>query len=515
MPENRDFTLRPLSKQMRIDHRDAFRVYLSTTSLANLKLKAGDVCRLLLSGGASKQAVAWNSPESIAKSIVQASKTLQECYGMKIGDQVSIIKPDEVLAEIEWISLLDCSNSEKIDKYGSIAPADKIHWAWALEFPLLKCEALAVGLIFDLELRGQKRSFKIAGIRGSTQDDNTLFRFNEASRILVDEVQDAEDDQIARLQVTPLGLGGMSRQVQVINENLADFHPNAGNIVMPSFFEHSRGILLYGPKGTGKTALLSRIRLAGWRRTFEFGSSELSRNAGDGESRLRNIFQEAIRCQPSAVIIDQLEFFAPKKQSFDTQSLAAMLCECLDSTKSARVLVVGASRHPNNVDDALRTPHRLANEIELQIPTSRDRSEIATAICGGPSSTLSQEHIELIADKTHGYVGADIFALLQLVCRKARQRQSKGNGNQSMVPANTISEDLQELRIDEEAAVSLKIETGDILSALQETRPTAMREVFLETPRVRWSDIGGQHEIKKRLQKAVERPLKVRLWTSR
>ncbi|KAL4994823.1 P-loop containing nucleoside triphosphate hydrolase protein [Aspergillus recurvatus] len=510
MPENREFVVRPLSKQIRNDHRDAFRVYLSTTSLATLKLKAGDVCRILTPGGSSKQAIAWNSPESIGKSVIQTSRTLQDCYGIKLGDQVSIVRVDEVLAEVGSTSLVDCSDPDRVERYGPIAISDRNHWAWALEFPLSKCEALAVGLVFDLELRGQRRSFRVASIRGAAQNhDSTLFRLTETSKILIDDSQDETDENLSyRLQVLPLGLGGMSRQIQMLNEALADFQPCSDMLVMPPFYEHTRGILLYGPKGTGKTTLLGQIRQAGWRRTFDLGSSSIGRSAGDGETRVRNIFQEAIRYQPSAVIIDQLDFIAPKKQSVDSHSLASVLCECIESAKSAHVLVVGATRHPNDVDDALRTPHRLAIEIELQIPTAHDRFEIVTAICGGPSPILSENLIEFIAEKTHGYVGADIFALLQLVCRKARQRQISSDGEKHSNDADTISEGVRSLRIDGDLAVGLKIKESDILLALQETRPTAMREVFLETPKVRWSDIGGQHDIKRRLQKAVERPLK-------
>jgi AAA family ATPase len=124
---------------------------------------------------------------------------------------------------------------------------------------------------------------------------------------------------------------------------------------------------------------------------------------------------------------------------------------------------------------------------------------------------LNEALIDMIAEKTHGYVGADLFALLQLVCRKARQRQSYQSRSRTRPCDVTSTPDpvAGAEHIEKNMAVDLVIEESDVMSALQETRPTAMREVFLETPRVRWTDIGGQHDIKRRLQKAVERPLKV------
>ncbi|PWY69806.1 AAA-domain-containing protein [Aspergillus sclerotioniger CBS 115572] len=509
MSETRYFTVRPLSKQSRNDHRDAFRVYLSLSSLAFLKLRAGEPCNIYLPGGSSRTAVAWNATENIQNTVVQTSRTLQERYGIKIGEKITISKTDGPLDEITRVSILECSDSDRLAKYGAIPPSDICHWSWSLELPLLNCDGITVGLVFELELRNQRRSFRVADVschEGSTS--STLFKFTESSRIIMGEYLEKPLERgTSNIQVRPAGLGGMDQQIESINESLTDFNLGPVNLVMPSFYEHSRGILLYGPKGTGKTALLGQIEAAGWNKTFHIGSSTFGRNIGDAESKLRNVFQEAKRCQPSAVIIDQVEFIAPRRTSLDAQSLASVLCECLDDAKSALILIVAATRHPNDVDDALRTPHRLANEIELQIPTAQDRGQILRAICGCPSPTLSDSLIDLIAEKTHGYVGADLFALLQLICRKARQRQTLEDGMSSpkdQTPADTTVEVLTT----RETAIGLKVEEVDVLSALQETRPTAMREVFLETPRVKWSDIGGQHEIKRRLQKAVERPLK-------
>lgn len=388
-----------------------------------------------------------------------------------------------------------------------------------MEYPLSKCEVLAVGLVFDLELKAQRRSFTITDIRTSSCITScTLFRFTKDTRVTIgDGVQSIVDRNAGTLHVQPSGLGGLARQIEQLNESLADFNTASRSPQMPPYYEHSRGVLLYGPKGTGKTSLLKRIAASPWRKIFDIGSSAISKTAGDGEGRIRKIIQEALSSQPSVILIDQLEFLAPKRLQPDTFSLASVLCEGLDALKAARVLVVGATRHPNDVDDALRTPHRLGIEIELHVPTVGDRAEILHAIRGPMCNVPTDEQIDLIAEKTHGYVGADLFALVQLICRKARRRHlaadaagidSVLSSSSSLDRALAIPEGCGD-GVDTDPTVCLVIDESDVVLAMQEIRPTAMREVFLETPKVRWSDIGGQHDIKRRLQKAVQRPLKV------
>ncbi|BDD55001.1 hypothetical protein MAP00_000560 [Monascus purpureus] len=512
MSELRMFTVRPLSKQPRSDMKDAFRIFLSSSSLAALKLRAGDACTLQPVNGPSRTAIAWTATENIQNTVVQTSRTLQDCYAIKLGEKISISKVvDGSLEDIESIYLVECTDPERLEKYGDLYHMDRAHWEWSLEHPLSKCEVLAVGLVFEMELKGQRRSFRVRNIQsGNRSSSRTLFRYTESSKVIVgDGPEDLKGKEDFHIQVQTTGLGGMSSQVGKINETLADFNPTSHKLAMPSFYEHTRGILIYGPKGTGKTTLLQQIEAAGWNKTFSVGTSTVGRNIGEGETKLRNIFREAMHYQPSVIIIDQLEFIAPKKTTPDSLSLASVLCEGIDSMKKGSVLVVAGTRHPNDVDDALRTPHRLAIEIELQVPTAQDRAEIVRAICRASPDQLSNALIDMIAEKTHGYVGADLFALLQMVCRKARKRQTSECRSMDMlgtvrpvVPAPASNNSVMD------ASVPLDIREIDILSALQEIRPTAMREVFLETPKVRWTDIGGQHDIKKRLQKAVERPLK-------
>ncbi|KAJ5806953.1 hypothetical protein N7474_010545 [Penicillium riverlandense] len=507
MAEIRSFTARPLSKQARSDLKDAFRVYFSSSSLAALKLRSGDICSLTSTEGPPKTAIAWAAVENIQNTVVQTSRTLQDCYGVKIGEKVAVSRLEGALEEIESVTVVDRTDAEKLAKYGDIRDEDRSHWAWALKnLQLARCEVLSTGLVFDLDLIGQRRSFQVVSIRtqnaGTSQ---TLFQFTDATKVSIgEETDEGEPPKQPDIHVQPGGLGGLARQIGDINESLADLNLGQRTVIMPPFYEHRRGILLYGPKGTGKTALLQQIEKAGWRQIFRLGTATLGRSLSEGEAKLRNTFQEAARAKPSVIIIDQLEVIAPKRTSLESQSLASVLCESLDAIRTASILVVAAARHPNNVDDALRTPHRLATEIELQIPTAQDRAEILRAIRGPAFVGLSDETIEFLAEKTHGYVGADLFALLQTICRKARQRQLLDTRSIAL-PSIEASDQTDNM---DGVADSLEIQEKDILMSLQEVRPTAMREVFLETPKVRWSDIGGQHEIKRRLQKAVERPLK-------
>lgn len=508
MAEARTFTVRP--RQVRSDLKDAFRIYLSSSSLAALKLRADCLCTITSGEGPPRTAIAWTAVENIQKTIVQLPGTLQDCYGIRVGEKVDISRTDGVLDDLESVVLVDISDSEKIAQYGPIDADERCHWEWALEFPLSRCEVLAHSLTFDFELRGQRRSFQVIKLHAhSASPGRTIFRFTKDTKVSIGtELEESQELPSSIIAVRPTGLGGLSRQVEDINESLSDFNIDPRKPSMPSFYEHSRGILLYGPKGTGKSALLEHIGNAGWRQVIRIGTSSLGRSIGEGEQKLRKMFQEAARSKPGVILIDQLEFIAPKRSSFESQSLASVLCENLDAIRSASILVVAATRHPNQVDDSLRTPHRLGTEIELQVPTAQDRAEILRAIRGPVSAGLNDGIIEMLAEKTHGYVGADLFALLQLVCRKARQRQLAEPDSTAMshLPNTGSSLDGES---GGDFSVELTIRETDVLSSLQEIRPTAMREVFLETPRVRWSDIGGQHEIKKRLQQAVERPLKV------
>ncbi|EED18387.1 AAA family ATPase, putative [Talaromyces stipitatus ATCC 10500] len=501
MAEARVFTLRPLPKPHRSDLRDSFRIYLSASSLAYLKLSPGSLCTLRSEGGIEKTAVAWNAVGDIKTTVVQASSILQECYCIKLGEKLTISKLDGSLNETDRVQLEECTHPDKLVIYGPLSDATELaHWEWALEYPLSQCGILSVGLGFEAEIKGQCRSFKVVEISTSNPTDQTISLFTKRSRVQIG-TGPKEDKGFATLKVVQDGLGGLTDQIIRLNHLLVDFNLRAHGADMPRFYRLNRGILIHGPKGTGKSSLLRRIESAGWHRTFSIRSNILSRNSGDGEAKLSKIFKDASRAEPSVIIIDQIDSLAPKRSSPEASSLAHALCESIDALEDAKVLVVAATRHPNDIDDSLRTPHRLSVEVEVSIPTAASRKEILCAI-RDRSSEPSDSIIDFMAEKTHGYVGADLFALLQMTCRKARDR---------LIP-NIESPSLDVPMVDEVSkeknSAWLIVNEDDVIAAMQEVRPTAMREVFLETPKVRWMDIGGQHALKKHLQKMVERPLK-------
>jgi AAA family ATPase len=513
MASGQKFTVRPFSKPGRSDLNDAFRIYLSPTALLSLKLRSGDSCSILPEGSPARTAISWTAAEKIQDTVVQTSKVVQDLYGFRLGDKVSIVKADIPVPEVDVVTLEEAPKDHvDVPKGESTSSIDKTHWEWFLEHPLLKAQYICAGMQLDqVELKGQRKSFVVRALSsdiGSPMQD--LFRFSEQSRVQIRE--DLPSDPVVssisfNLESMLHGVGGLKRQIKQINSLLHDFDTTAPTMAMPPYYHGNSGIMFYGPKGTGKTLVLKRITTGPWRKVFNITGSIMSGNEGSGEKRVREIFATAHQFEPSVISIDQLEFLAPKRKfsdSFSSPTLAPILCEVLDSLNGSQVLIIAATRHPNDVDETLRTPSRFGVEVELPVPNAMDRKDILQAIRGS-SDLPSDILIDFAAEKTHGFVGADLFALLQVACRKGRTR-CIGTGLEPITNGDKLSQSEQTQPMQ---PLPFKLMEQDIAEALIEVRPTAMREVVLETPRTRWSDIGGQHEVKLRLQKAVKRPLKV------
>lgn len=285
-------------------------------------------------------------------------------------------------------------------------------------------------------------------------------------------------------------LGGLTKQIALFRAKI-DLPLQHPELFKRFSIAPDRGFLLYGPPGTGKSKLLRAVAQESGAYILTInGPSIVSKFLGETEAALRKVFEEANEFQPSMILIDEIDSLVPKRDSDDSgeaeSRLVSTLLTLMDGIDSqSHVVVIGATNRINSIDPALRRPGRFGQEIEVGIPDAMGRKEILSILLSRVPHHLSEEFLQEISSKTHGFVGADLDALCRDAVMFAIQKALQTNA-----PADQTF--LQE---------------EDVRHAFVEIRPSAMREIFLETPKVYWSDIGGQQHVKHKLKEAVELPL--------
>ncbi|MCJ1405461.1 AAA+-type ATPase [Xylographa trunciseda] len=525
LSDPRSYTIRPFSKSARTDLKDLFRVYLSPTTLLLHKLRSGDLCMLRSleetehSDGTNIPAIAWTAPEKIQDTVIQTSKALQELHHLKLGDKLSIKLAQQPMADAQSITISEIPQATLDSPLTSLDKVEQGHWEWYIELPFKNAEVLCPGMVFDeVELKGQKRSFKVEQINHNIFPD-TLYRYVPASAIQLQDSSSSRANSTAGLQrslsITQDGIGGLTRQLNELNQRLAAYNDSLQRLKLPSYYRSRRGgILLYGPPGTGKSLILRKISEAGWTKVFHLDVQAIVRYGGNIDTAVSRIFADARRRQPSVIVIDRLEALAGKARdpaSAQSINITNSLCEEFERLGDSRILVIGATKALSDLDEAVRRPGCFEFQIELPIPDSKTRTEILKILTSlHPDSTVPM--LQNVGDRTHGFVGADLDKLVQLAADKAIARTLASNENETPHAIRTdhsswpLHDDQRTLH--ENPEVEVEVTEVDLNNALLEVRPTAMQEVFLETPKVRWTDIGGQHEIKKSLKQAVEWPFK-------
>ncbi len=228
------------------------------------------------------------------------------------------------------------------------------------------------------------------------------------------------------------------------------------------------------------------------------GPEIMSKYYGESEARLREIFKEAKEKAPSIIFIDEIDSIAPKREEVTGEverRVVSQLLSLMDGLEArGKVIVIAATNRPNALDPALRRPGRFDREIEIKVPDKKGRLEILQ-IHTRNMPLAPDVDLEKLASLTHGFVGADLEYLCKEAAMKALRR---------VLPELKLDED----RIDYETLNKLQVTMSDFERALKDVQPSALREVFLETPNVRWTDIGGLENVKKELQEAIEWPLK-------
>jgi len=297
--------------------------------------------------------------------------------------------------------------------------------------------------------------------------------------------------------VTYDDVGGLGDEIQRIREmvELPLKHPELFHRLN---IDPPKGVLFYGPSGTGKTLLVKAVSQESNAYFIPINGPEImSKFYGASEGRLRDIFREAEDNAPSIIFIDEIDSIAPKRQEATGEverRVVSQLLSLLDGLRGrGEVIVIGATNRINSIDEALRRPGRFDREIEFGVPNVKGRKEVFQIHTRGMPIT-DDVNLDNYSEITHGFVGADIMA----VCREAAMFSLR-----RILPKINLDEP-----IPSEIIQDLNIRDEDFLQAINMIEPSAMREVMIEIPNVPWEDVGGLEDIKQELKEGVEWPIK-------
>jgi len=298
--------------------------------------------------------------------------------------------------------------------------------------------------------------------------------------------------------ITYEDIGGLHEEIQRIREmvELPLRHPE---LFQRLGIEPPRGIFLFGPPGCGKTLLAKAVANESDANFYVISGPEImSKFYGESEARLREIFQKAHESAPSIVFIDEMDAIAPKREEVTGEverRVVAQLLSLMDGMGSrGNIIVIGATNRPNAIDPALRRPGRFDREIEIGVPDRQGRYEILQ-IHTRNMPLAKDVDLQKLANLSHGYTGADQSALCREAAMKALRRY---------LPEINLEEE----KIPTEILEKMEVELDDFMAAYREITPTAMREVYVEIPTVKWEDVGGLLDVKQELMEAVEWPIK-------
>ncbi|RJS73775.1 AAA family ATPase [Methanophagales archaeon] len=456
-------------------HRDAGRgiARIDTETMRKLGVVSGDVIEI--EGKNIATAIVWPgySPDS-NKSIIRIDGNIRANAGVAIDDRVRIKK-----------------TKVKEAKKVTLEPTQPVRIAGGERYiaRILKGRPITKGQIIRVEMLGNPITFVVT----NTIPLGTVIPQIDTEIVL----RKPREEAIGVPHVTYEDIGGLKREIGMIREmiELPLRHPE---LFERLGIDPPKGVLLHGPPGTGKTLIAKAVATETDANFYSISGPEImSKFYGESEKHLRDIFEEARKNAPSIIFIDELDSIAPKRGETTGEverRVVAQLLSLMDGLESrGQVVVVGATNRVNALDEALRRGGRFDREIEIGIPDRNGREEILQVHTRG--MPLAEDvNLKEFADLTHGFVGADLASL----CKEAAMHALR-----KILPEIDI-----EKEIPPEVMEKLKVTKEDFGEALKSTEPSALREVFVEVPNVKWDDIGGLEHAKQELKEVVEWPLK-------
>lgn len=451
-------------------------VRLDPTLMDVLSIKVGDIVQI----DGSKKTVAkvlMGAPEDANLGIIRMDGSTRRNAGVSLDERVSVRK-------------VKAHNAEKI----TFAPTEQLRLQGGEDYlkQVLDGRAIGKGDTITLNVMGNKIDLIVTSF--SPSGDAVLMC--GTTEVKISDKPAANKGDVPKVSYDDIGgLGDAVRKIREMVE-LPLRHPE---LFKRLGVEAPKGVLLHGPPGTGKTMLAKAVAGETSSNFITIGGPEIvSKFYGESEGKLRDIFKEAEENAPSIIFIDEIDSIAPKREEAtgeEERRIVAQLLSLMDGLNSrGKVVVIGATNRPNSIDEALRRPGRFDREIEIGIPDRDGRLEILQIHTRG--MPLSDDvDLNWLADKTHGYSGADLSALTKEAAMAALRR---------VLP----DVDLEAEEIPREVLNRISVTKDDFKSALRDMQPSTMREVLIEKPNVKWDDIGALEEAKQELKEAVEWPLK-------
>ena len=422
-------------------------------------------------------------PEDRDKSIIQIDGITRDNAQAGIDEKVKIIKTT-------------CRQAIKIKlkpdtKSGSLFKADDAKYIGSLinGLPVTKGDKVRATLFGS-------RAVEYT-IIGTNPEGVVLIHPNTTFQL---ELAKQDGESKSKSKVSYEDIGGLGNQVQRIREMIEL------PLKYPEIFERlgvqaPKGVFLYGPPGTGKTLIVRAVAHETDAYFINISGPEImGKFYGESEGRIRKIFEEAQQHAPAIIFIDEIDAIAPKREDMGGEKqvekrVVAQLLSLMEGLESrGKVIVIGATNIPNSIYPALRRPGRFDREISISIPDKKGRLEILHIHTRGIPMSLDVD-MEKLAEITHGFVGADLEALAREAAMTALRK---------ILPQI----DFQIAEIPYELLMSLEVTMDNFYDAMKEVEPSAIREVFVEVPDVKWDDVGGLDDIKEALKETVEWPLK-------
>ena len=462
---------------------------LDTLTRNELGLSIGDIVEIHGRRRDPTVAIVWRArTEDEGKGIIRVDGLIRNNAKVNLGDKVEVKKAQVKPAQkIVLAPMMDQSGRVQFGP-----GIEEVILRGLNRRPLTKGDVVIVP---GLTLMGGRLPFAV-----------TVVQPKGIIQIQADTVIQVHEDPVKEEELTTTGIayediGGLKEEIKKVREmiELPLKHPELFDALG---IDPPKGVLLYGPPGTGKTLLAKAVANESGANFLSIQGPEImNKYYGESEAHLRQKFEEAETNSPSIIFIDEIDSIASKRdetQGEVERRVVAQLLTLMDGLQSrGQVIVIAATNRPDAIDQALRRPGRFDREIEIGIPDRDGRKEVLQVHTRGMPIKRNKngqwKELNHFANITHGFVGADLAALAREAAMSALRRYLPEIDLDEPIPPKLLQE--------------MEVTNDDFKEALKDVEPSALREIMVEIPRVKWSEVGGLEEAKQLLKETVEWPL--------